>query len=615
MAGNLALTDDLIKATVDFAAAQQIDLRSAFNLVGKSIGSNLNALGRYGIEIDTSASRSEKMAAITEVLSEKFDGAAAAQAKGLGSLKQLSNAFGDFLEIIGKQLAPAVTFLAQRMTEMLATFDPRRISGFFESIAVFGVNAKAILLDFIDSAVSIPNFLVSAAKAAKAALTLNFTEAKRIMKEHETIRNEISEDNEKVRMRQVAAIRKTFGNQDIVKAKGLEKKKTEIATKSIKETIGQKKKSDKEARDEDFEMFVERLEIEKNMAKRALDLRVRNREKADQKERERLQALQEEHERQVKAAIGSVQAFTQGGFQGVASHALGFISDTFMPGMSGAIQSTFNLLTQDSDKFIQSITQMFSAEFLGNIFRNITLFVEMLPGLINDVINFIADNMPAIIERLVAALIASMPEISVAFSKALITTMSDPRFIAGLAAAIAKGFATGIKDAASDIKDGIKDGFIDGVKDAANQIRKEIKNAVEDAFSLDVGGGGGGGLGGFVGKVSDVARDPSKLLGRAHGGWIPGYQGGGLIDNTLARVTPGEFVVNRASAQANAGLLEDINNSNGRSVGGGGGVTIVVNGGMLGDVTSARQFAKAVDEQLFRLRQGRESRAFDDGLF
>jgi hypothetical protein len=106
-----------------------------------------------------------------------------------------------------------------------------------------------------------------------------------------------------------------------------------------------------------------------------------------------------------------------------------------------------------------------------------------------------------------------------------------------------------------------------------------------------------------------------RVRGRAHGGIVKGYALGGLVDNTLIAATPGEMVVNRASTQANRGLLEDINNSNGRAVGGGNMITINVQGGMLGDRNEARRFARAIDQELMELRQGGESRAFDGDLF
>lgn len=104
-AGNIKLTDELIKAVVDYAAATEQDLNSAFTLVGKSIGTNTNALARYGVSLDSNMSKEEKMTEITKVLGERFSGQAMIMAD---SSVQVQNALGDLKETIGQALNPAM---------------------------------------------------------------------------------------------------------------------------------------------------------------------------------------------------------------------------------------------------------------------------------------------------------------------------------------------------------------------------------------------------------------------------------------------------------------------------------------------------------------------------
>ena len=106
--GQEEVTEDLLKATLDFASAMKVDLKTAADLVGKTVGSSTNALSRYGVEIDTSLSASEKLAAVTESLGGKFGGQAEAATKGLGALDQLKNTMGDILEVIGSAFAPFI---------------------------------------------------------------------------------------------------------------------------------------------------------------------------------------------------------------------------------------------------------------------------------------------------------------------------------------------------------------------------------------------------------------------------------------------------------------------------------------------------------------------------
>lgn len=104
-AGNTKIAEDLTKATVDFAAATGMDLESAFTLVGKSIGSQTNALSRYGIELDKNMTQSQKADAIQKQLADRFSGSAAQMAD---TSVQLKNAVGDLAEAIGNNLNPTV---------------------------------------------------------------------------------------------------------------------------------------------------------------------------------------------------------------------------------------------------------------------------------------------------------------------------------------------------------------------------------------------------------------------------------------------------------------------------------------------------------------------------
>lgn len=104
--GNTKMTKELTKATVDFAAATGMDLESAFSLVGKSIGSQTNALGRYGISLGKGMTDAEKMDAIQRQLAARYEGTAAKMAD---SSIQLKNALGDLSEEFGNVLNPAVT--------------------------------------------------------------------------------------------------------------------------------------------------------------------------------------------------------------------------------------------------------------------------------------------------------------------------------------------------------------------------------------------------------------------------------------------------------------------------------------------------------------------------
>jgi hypothetical protein len=114
-ARGITLTQANTKAILDFAQAQGIDAAQAAELVGKSVGTATNALGRYGIEVSATASKSEKMAQVMAGLNSKFGGQAEAATSGYGVLTQLSVSIGDLFEVMGEKLGPTINFVAREL--------------------------------------------------------------------------------------------------------------------------------------------------------------------------------------------------------------------------------------------------------------------------------------------------------------------------------------------------------------------------------------------------------------------------------------------------------------------------------------------------------------------
>lgn len=95
--------EELVKATLDFAEAKKIDLRSASEIVGKTIGSENNLLGRYGVQIDNAKKGTDRMTETVNKLNMMFGGQAESAAKTFeGRIKQVQNQMKDFQETLGK---------------------------------------------------------------------------------------------------------------------------------------------------------------------------------------------------------------------------------------------------------------------------------------------------------------------------------------------------------------------------------------------------------------------------------------------------------------------------------------------------------------------------------
>jgi len=102
---NIEQTKALAAATLDFAEGEQMDLDSAARLVAKSFAGSTNALGRYGVVLESSMTKQEKINAIITQSQSKYGGLA----KVIGNLRstqldKASNAFGDLRESLGETL-------------------------------------------------------------------------------------------------------------------------------------------------------------------------------------------------------------------------------------------------------------------------------------------------------------------------------------------------------------------------------------------------------------------------------------------------------------------------------------------------------------------------------
>ena len=105
----------------DFASTGLVNLETAVSLVGKTLGSTTNALARYGIVIDATAPKEEKLAALVEAMQNKFGGLSKDLAlTGTGALQQYQNAMGDLKEVLGKTVLDGIAPFVRGMTNVIS---------------------------------------------------------------------------------------------------------------------------------------------------------------------------------------------------------------------------------------------------------------------------------------------------------------------------------------------------------------------------------------------------------------------------------------------------------------------------------------------------------------
>lgn len=136
----------LTPAILDMAEAKGMDLKTAFDLVSKTVGSSTNALSRYGLTIEGVAKSDARVESAVKALSGAFEGQAEAALVGTGIITQFSNIVGDLKERLGGLLIKGLYPIFKGLNNLLAPTE--KLSEEFE-------NQKYEVNHLVDSIVSL----------------------------------------------------------------------------------------------------------------------------------------------------------------------------------------------------------------------------------------------------------------------------------------------------------------------------------------------------------------------------------------------------------------------------------------------------------------------------
>ena len=134
---------EVTKAAMDFSAANNIDLNTSMELLGRAFAGNTQSLTRYGIVIDTSKDKSQQFSEIIKQLNQRFGGQAEMLAHTYGGqLKQFSNAWGDLKETIGFAVLPTLTKVTNALKNLFVELqNPRKalndLKGWFNNLPIW----------------------------------------------------------------------------------------------------------------------------------------------------------------------------------------------------------------------------------------------------------------------------------------------------------------------------------------------------------------------------------------------------------------------------------------------------------------------------------------------
>lgn len=175
----IAITPQLTKAVLDLAAAKKMDLSSAAELVGKTIGTETNALARQGIEISNTTDKNKRLAEVVHAVNSAMGGQAEAGAKGLGVFVQLQNSVGNLFEELGGRLAPMFGVIGNLLNTLAN--DTSKTTGamdVFVSVVEWISKAGVVTAAIIDvMGMKIGAGLATAFEAVSQAAKGNFSQA------------------------------------------------------------------------------------------------------------------------------------------------------------------------------------------------------------------------------------------------------------------------------------------------------------------------------------------------------------------------------------------------------------------------------------------------------
>jgi len=113
--------EEALPAVADLATAMGMDLDRAAQLVARSVSGTTNALGRYGIEIDTSASESERLEQVLGEIEGKFGGVSEEMANAAtGAIPQFTNALDDSRALMGQMIIETIEPFVRGLTDIIA---------------------------------------------------------------------------------------------------------------------------------------------------------------------------------------------------------------------------------------------------------------------------------------------------------------------------------------------------------------------------------------------------------------------------------------------------------------------------------------------------------------
>jgi hypothetical protein len=168
--GQMKITKEMTQAIADLST-ETGSLDSAAEKIAKTVGTNINAFAREGLQLDATASKQERLAKVLEFVNTRYGDMAAAQNKAGGGMLALQTAFGNLQEAIGARFAPVIEVITSKLTQFFTYI------GENEELVnlTVAITAAGLAISALGVAIPLAVTALGVLKAALAAMQISAT--------------------------------------------------------------------------------------------------------------------------------------------------------------------------------------------------------------------------------------------------------------------------------------------------------------------------------------------------------------------------------------------------------------------------------------------------------
>lgn len=156
------------QASLDLAAALNIDTSTAFNIMGKAAAGNTGALSRYGVQVKSSGDASKDFARVLDLVNQKFAGQAIQKVNTFsGAMSQLDNNFNDVLESFGNVIIKspvvieAIKFISQWFSRLAVSLGDILNQQAFDQFLIGAISFSKALVQTVGPTIELVTNLIT----------------------------------------------------------------------------------------------------------------------------------------------------------------------------------------------------------------------------------------------------------------------------------------------------------------------------------------------------------------------------------------------------------------------------------------------------------------------